>query len=78
MKNESRIQSRARLAIASRTTLSLCELMILTNASNDPEIPTVRGWIMDELEHRDPEAFSLWLDGTAEDSDLFVYYCVRQ
>ena len=26
------------------------------------ELSTVRGWIMDELEKRNPEAFEKWLD----------------
>jgi hypothetical protein len=33
-----------------------------------------RGWIMDELEARNPEAFNLWLDqDSPEDADLRRY-----
>jgi hypothetical protein len=34
----------------------------LTESNNDENIPTVRGWLMDELEERNPEAFEKWLD----------------
>lgn len=27
-----------------------------------PELPTVRGWIMDELQRRDPAAYAAWQD----------------
>ena len=58
---------RARQIVASRSTASLCEIF---EALDDPKSPkfleesTVRGWIMDELEKRDPEAFEAWLDCT--------------
>jgi hypothetical protein len=35
-----------------------------------------RGWIMDELERRNPEAFAAWLDSDIpEDSALYEYFC---
>ena len=58
---------RARQIVASRSTASLCEMF---EALGDPKSPkfleesTVRGWIMDELEKRAPEAFEAWLDCT--------------
>ena len=34
-------------------------------------IVTVRGWLMDEIERREPEAFNEWLEMEApEDSDI--------
>ena len=33
----------------------LCDLWDLTENMNSPEIPTVRGWLMDEIERRNPE-----------------------
>ena len=35
-----------------------------TSQMNSDEIPTVRGWIMDELEDRDAAAFTKWIDTT--------------
>jgi len=43
-------------------TKELLEAFELTNDNNDTNIPTVRGWIMDELELRNPVEFANWLD----------------
>ena len=43
----------------------LIESFELTDARNDKEMPTVRGWMMDEMERRNPEAFEAWLNGDA-------------
>lgn len=48
--------------IATHKTEMLIEIMELTLTDHRPEVPTVRGWVMDELERRDPEAFEAWLD----------------
>lgn len=46
----------------------------LTTNMNDENIPIVRGWLMDELESRNPEAFDRWLDSEdLEDSELRKY-----
>ena len=54
----------ARAIIANRSTTQLCELFEETTktAGCTIEEATVRGWIMDELEKRDAEAFNRWLD----------------
>lgn len=53
------------------TLADLLDQWELTTNINDPEIPTVRGWLMDELESRNPEAFNAWLDqDEPEDADL--------
>ena len=40
-----------------------------------PETAITRGWIMDELEKRNPIAFNAWLDSESpEDSDLRRYF----
>lgn len=49
--------------MAARTTAQLVADFEATETNNDQEIPTVRGWIMDELETRDSAAFDAWLDG---------------
>ena len=38
-----------------------------------PEVSQVRGWLMDELEKRNPEAFNAWLQSNAEDIELKYY-----
>ena len=53
------------------TLADLLDEWELTTTINDPEIATVRGWLMDELENRNPEAFNAWLDqDEPEDADL--------
>ena len=65
--------------IKERTTAQLIETFIMTGRVNNEYIPTVRGWIMDELERRDPEAFSAWLDSeTCEDADLYKYFIYKR
>lgn len=52
----------ARELISNLTLAELLDEWELTTNNNDPEIYTVRGWLMDELESRNPEAFEKWLD----------------
>ena len=47
--------------LASMTTLQLVDLFETTDSRNEPEIPAVRGWLMDALELRNPQAFDEWL-----------------
>ena len=66
---------KAAAKIKSMTTRQLIETFILTGAVNDPHIYTVRGWIMDELETRNPEAWEAYLDSDSlEDEDLLKYF----
>lgn len=57
------LEAKARETIAARSTEQLCydyaatEGMVMT----DPAVPMVRGWLMDELEKRDAEAFDKWM-----------------
>ncbi len=60
--------------IANPDTERLLEQWELTEKINDPHIPTVRGWLMDELEKRNPEGFEKWLDGEALDGELRTYF----
>lgn len=59
--------------LKSMTTEKLCELFELTTNMNDENIPTVRGWLMDEIAERNPEGFDKWLDTDAEDHTLRNY-----
>lgn len=67
-------QAAAPAIIKNSTTAQLIEIFIMTGSNNDANIPTVRGWIMDELEARNPEAFDKWLDENSEDEDLPKYF----
>lgn len=52
----------------------LVELWDLTENMNGPEVPVVRGWLMDEIEKRNPDGFDAWLDQDfPEDKDLRRY-----
>ena len=64
-------EERARFLIAHRTMEQLIEDFEITETNNDPYIPTVRGWIMDELENRDAEAFDKWIDSNEESPRKF-------
>ena len=63
----------AREILANSTLGDLLDEWELTSTVNDPEVYTVRGWLMDEFERRNPEAFNEWLDGDAEDETLKDY-----
>lgn len=55
-------ESKARARIEALTTTQILFQFDLTEKINNEYIPVVRGWLMDELEKRDPEAFDEWLD----------------
>lgn len=58
---------KARNHIVSKSTNGLILLFEMTEVMDDPHIPTVRGWLMDELERRNPAAFDAWIE-SMEDS----------
>ena len=50
-----------------------------TEHLEDPQCPTIRGWLMDEIERRYPADFNAWLDQDApEDSQLRKYIMAGQ
>lgn len=54
---------KARAMVANRTTNQLIADFELTEKMTmTAETPVVRGWIMDELEKRNPDAFDAWVD----------------
>lgn len=67
------IEAKARELISNQMLADLLDEWELTTNSNSPETYTVRGWLMDEFEKRNPEAFNEWMDGDAEDSTLRDY-----
>jgi len=46
----------------SKSVSELCKLFGKTNNNQDRRVPTVRGWIMDELEKRNQSKFDAWMD----------------
>lgn len=66
-------EMKARKMISNLSLNTLLDQWELTSIVNDEHIPTVRGWLMDELEKRNPEAFDRWLDSEAEDETLRDY-----
>lgn len=49
----------------------LLDLWELTESNTDKNVFTVRGWLMDEIERRNPAGFDAWLDQDApEDKQL--------
>lgn len=61
------------------TTASLETLVDLWEATEaadvTPELPIVRGWLMDELERRNPDGFNAWLEQEdPEDDDLRKFF----
>lgn len=63
---------KARAIIAAQSTARLIEQFELTELVNDSSIYTVRGWLMDELETRNPAAFDNWID--SEDESPRAYF----
>lgn len=57
-------------ALDKMTLTQLVELFEETTNNNDSMIPTVRGWLMDEIEKRNPDGFNKFLDGFYEDNEL--------
>ena len=69
------LEKRAKNLIAGLTTSQLLDQWESASDIADPNIPTVRGWLMDELEKRFPEQFDAWMDSDCRDEDLrkFIY-----
>ncbi len=56
--------------VKNASTKQLLELWELTEQMNRSlELPIVRGWLMDELEARDPEGFDRWMDSEDPNAD---------
>lgn len=57
------LEAKARKSVAARATEQLCYDFAATEATagTSREIAMVRGWLMDELEKRDADAFDAWM-----------------
>jgi hypothetical protein len=65
------IEAKAIAKVKALSTEMLCEVFEGTNKIHGLESAAVRGWVMDELESRDPEAFGSWMD--CEDVDCMDF-----
>ena len=64
----------ARETLKNSSLEKLLDLWELTDTLKGPQVPTVRGWLMDEIERRNPDGFDAWLGQDApEDQDLRRY-----
>lgn len=66
-------ERRARTLLENAQLADLLEEWGMTANWRSPEVAQVRGWLMDELEKRNPEAFNAWLESDAEDIALKDY-----
>ncbi len=58
--------------LISISTPKLCDLFDTSNQEKvTPEVATVRGWILDELEQRNPTAFGKWMDANTDSPTEF-------
>jgi len=62
MTNTSTATAKIANLFAQLSTEKLIESWELTDTNKDPNISTVRGWLMDEMERRNPEAFQNWME----------------
>lgn len=66
--------------MAGRATKDLISDVIMTGKlidslrkNADPNLFTVRGWLLDEIERRDPEGYDAWIDSDLDDDGLLQY-----
>lgn len=65
------IEMRAKEMLKGMTIKSLLDQWELTSVIINKDIPTVRGWLMDEIENRYPNEFDAWLStDPCNDEDL--------
>lgn len=55
--------------IEALATEQICEAFEQTNSMKGDHVPTLRGWLMDALEDRNPEAFDAWMDSEPSFAD---------
>lgn len=68
---------KAKEILQSMTLMDLLDEWELTTNNNDPAIYEVRGWLMDEIESREPEGFNKWLDSDDPRDEDLKFYVIR-
>ncbi len=61
-KNTGKAEEKARKILAAQSMERLIEQWELTSICENENIATVRGWLMEEIEKRNPGGFNAWLD----------------
>ena len=59
--------------IKNMETERIADIFIMTGSIKRKNIQIVRGWLMDEMERRNPEGFDKWLDSDCYDEDIKKY-----
>ena len=72
------ISEKASAKVRSMTIQQLVDTFVLTGiqidtGKHDENIYTVRGWLMDEIEKRDPDGFNAWVEAFEDDDGLYNY-----
>jgi hypothetical protein len=69
---------KAAAAIQTLMSMTIEKLIEVWNELNkqqiSDEVITVRGWIMDALEAKNPEAFDKWIDQCESNDNLEAYF----
>lgn len=69
-----KLEQKARELLENQTLTELLDEWEMTSKIDKPEIPMIRGWLMDEFIKRNPEGFYAWLDqDLCYDEDLRDY-----
>lgn len=71
MQTTQTLKQNMRKPLAVLTLGQLVEVFELTDSHNSPEIPEVRGAVMDELEARNLQAFEAWIDSATNSPRSF-------
>lgn len=66
-------EQKARAVLAAKSTAELIKIFEQTTARKGQGVYMLRGWLMDEIEKRDPVGFNAWLERYADDNALFYY-----
>lgn len=68
------MNEQAKKILEKYSTADLCDLFAKTETRPyNKALATVRGWIMDEIEKRNPQGFEKWLEEYAPDNKLKNY-----
>jgi hypothetical protein len=72
------IKQKSAIIVNNLTKCSTSKLIDLWNETEKQELSvdlaTTRGWIMEALETKNPQAFDEWIDNCDKDDDLHHYF----
>ena len=72
-----RDMEKVREILESMTLMDLIDEWELTTTISDPAIYEVRGWLMDEIERREPEGFNAWIEQEDPRDEDLKHYVIR-